>query len=255
MDIHRQTPVLVSGGASGLGAACVRLFRAAEAPVTILDLDGDRGRAFADATGARFEPCDVTDEASVTEAIARAGSVQGPARIVVCCAGIAPAAKTAGSQGAHPMDLFERVIAVNLTGSMRVAAHAAQAMRALPPLDADGCRGAIVLTASVAAWEGQVGQAAYAASKAGVAGLVLPMARDLARDGIRVCGIAPGLFETPMVAGLPEGVQESLAGQVPFPARLGDPMEFARLAAMLVETGYMNGAVVRLDGAIRMGAR
>ncbi|MEL6197617.1 MAG: SDR family NAD(P)-dependent oxidoreductase, partial [Pseudomonadota bacterium] len=147
------------------------------------------------------------------------------------------------------------VIAVNLVGTMRVMAHAAQAMRALAPADADGCRGVIVNTASVAAFEGQMGQTAYAASKGGVAALTLPAARDLARDGIRVAAIAPGIFGTPMLRGLPEEVQDSLAAQVPFPSRLGDPAEFARLALTIVETGYLNASVIRLDGAIRMGAR
>ena len=255
MKIGPDTPALVTGGASGLGQACARLFRECGAPVTILDMDEARGYPAAEGIGARFARCDVTDEASVTDAIAVAAEVNGPARIVVSCAGIAPAAKVAGSRGAHPMDLFERVIAVNLVGTMRVMAHAAQAMRALAPLDADGCRGVIVNTASVAAFEGQMGQAAYAASKGGVAALTLPAARDLHRDGIRVCAIAPGTFRTPMLEGLPEEVQASLAEQVPFPSRLGDPAEFARLAAFIVETGYMNGEVIRLDGAIRMGVR
>ncbi len=254
MQIGETTPALVTGGASGLGEACVRMLRAAGAPVTVLDL-AERGETVAAETGARFARTDVTDEASVNAALAAAGAAHGPARIVVCCAGIAPAAKTAGSKGAHPMDLFERVIAVNLVGTMRVIAHAAEAMRAAPPLDADGARGAIVMTASVAAFEGQMGQAAYAASKGGVAALTLPVARDLHRDGIRVNAIAPGTFGTPMLHGLPQEVQDSLATQVPYPPRLGDPAEFARLAREMIENGYLNGAVVRLDGAIRMGVR
>lgn len=255
MKIGPDTPALVTGGASGLGEACVRAFRDRGAPVTILDMDEARGHEVAAGTGALFCRADVTSDDSVTGAIATAAAAHGTARAVVCCAGIAPAAKTAGSKGAHPMDVFQRVIDVNLVGTMRVIAHAAQAMRGAEPLDADGMRGALVLTASVAAYEGQMGQAAYAASKGGIAGLVLPVARDLARDGIRCTAIAPGIFGTPMLRGLPEEVQESLAAQVPFPVRLGDPAEFAALAAFMVETGYMNGTVVRLDGAIRMGAR
>lgn len=254
MKIGSDTPALVTGGASGLGEACLRALRARGAPVTILDL-AERGEAVAAETGALFQRTDVTDEAQVLAALAAGAAAHGPARIAINCAGIAPAAKTAGSKGAHPMDLFEKVVAINLSGTMRVMAHAAQAMRELPPLTEDGERGAIVNTASVAAFEGQMGQAAYAASKGGVAALTLTAARDLHRDGIRVNAIAPGTFGTPMLHGLPEEVQESLAAQVPFPARLGDPAEFANLACFMVETGYMNGAVVRLDGAIRMGVR
>ena len=252
MKIGPDTPALVTGGASGLGAATARMLRERGAPVTLLDMAAEGG-ATAEEIGARFAETDVTSDAAVTAAIEAATEVYGPPRIVVCCAGIAPAAKTAGSKGAHPMELFQKVIDVNLVGTMRVLAHAAQAMRAADPLDADGARGAAVLTASVAAFEGQMGQAAYAASKGGVASLVLPAARDLARDGIRVNAIAPGIFGTPMLKGLPQEVQDSLAGQVPYPSRLGDPAEFAATARFLIETTYMNGAVLRLDGAIRMG--
>ncbi|MEM6488673.1 MAG: SDR family NAD(P)-dependent oxidoreductase [Pseudomonadota bacterium] len=254
MKIGAETPAVVSGGASGLGEGCVRALRARGAPVAILDRDAARAATVAAETGATAHACDVTDEASVTAALAAAAAAQGPARLAINCAGIAPAMKTAGSKGAHDMALFETVIAVNLVGTMRVMAHAAQAMRTLDPLDADGCRGAIVNTASVAAFEGQMGQVAYAASKGGVAALTLPAARDLARDGIRVAAIAPGIFATPMLRGLPQTVQHSLASQVPFPVRLGDPAEFAALAITIAETGYMNGTVIRLDGAIRMGA-
>ncbi|MEM9144969.1 MAG: SDR family oxidoreductase [Pseudomonadota bacterium] len=255
MKIGADTPAVVSGGASGLGEACVRLLRALRAPVTILDMDEVRGTALATETGGHFARCDVTSDASLADALSAGVARHGVARIAIACAGIAPAARVAGRKGAHPMDLFRKVIDVNLIGTMRLMALSAQAMRAEPPLDDDGCRGVIVNTASVAAFEGQVGQAAYAASKGGVAALTLPAARDLAGDGIRVTAIAPGIFGTPMLIGLPEEVQASLAGQVPFPSRLGDPAEFARLAAFLIETGYMNGSVVRLDGAIRMGAR
>jgi Dehydrogenases with different specificities (related to short-chain alcohol dehydrogenases) len=173
----------------------------------------------------------------------------------VICAGVAPAAKTVGRDGPQDRALFEKVIAINLVGTMRVMSRAAAAMAAAEPLDADGARGAIVNTASVAAYEGQSGQTAYAASKGGVAALTLPAARDLVRSGVRVNAIAPGIFGTPMLRGLPQEVQDSLAAQVPFPPRLGEPEEFAALALFLIETGYMNGQVTRIDGALRMGAK
>jgi NAD(P)-dependent dehydrogenase (short-subunit alcohol dehydrogenase family) len=255
MHIGEKTPAIVTGGASGLGEACARALRARGAPVAILDLQKDLGLAVATGIGARFIEADVTSDDSVTAALTEAAAAHGTARIVINCAGIAPAMKTAGSKGAHDMSIFERVIAINLSGTMRVMALAAQAMREAEPVDEDGCRGVVVNTASVAAYEGQMGQAAYAASKGGVAALTLPAARDLARDGIRVAAIAPGLFGTPMLRGLPQEAQDSLASQVPFPARLGDPREFAELACFIAEAGYINGEVIRLDGAIRMGAR
>lgn len=255
MHIGENIPAIVTGGASGLGEACARALRARGAPVAILDLQKERGEAVAAEIGARFIETDVTSDDSVATALAEAAAAHGTARIVINCAGIAPAMKTAGSKGAHDMGVFERVIAINLIGTMRVMALAAQAMREAEPLDADGCRGVIINTASVAAFEGQMGQAAYASSKGGIAALTLPAARDLARDGIRVAAIAPGIFGTPMLEGLPQEVQDSLARQVPFPVRLGDPREFAELACFIAETGYMNGEVIRLDGAIRMGAR
>ncbi len=255
MKIGADTPALVTGGASGLGAATARQLRAVGAPVALLDLDLAGAEALASEIGATAVQTDVTSDASVDAALATAEASQGAARILVACAGIAPAAKVAGAAGAHPMALFERVIAVNLTGTLRVLAGVADRMRALSAIGSDAERGVAVLTASVAAYEGQIGQAAYAASKGGVAALVLPAARDLARDGIRVAAIAPGLFATPMLAGLPDEVRASLGGQVPFPARLGEPSEFARLAQVIVETPYLNGCVLRLDGAIRMAPR
>ncbi|MEM8596968.1 MAG: SDR family NAD(P)-dependent oxidoreductase, partial [Pseudomonadota bacterium] len=248
MKITEATPAVVTGGASGLGEACVRALRAKGAPVAILDRDIERAKTVAADTGAHAFETDVTEEASVLAALKAAAERHGTARIAISCAGIAPAMKTAGSKGPHDMALFEKVIAINLVGTMRVMAHAAAGMRELAPLDEDGSRGAIVNTASVAAFEGQMGQAAYAASKGGVAALTLPAARDLSRDGIRVSAIAPGIFGTPMLRGLPQEVQDSLATQVPFPSRLGDPAEFAALALFMIETGYMNGEVVRLDG-------
>jgi NAD(P)-dependent dehydrogenase (short-subunit alcohol dehydrogenase family) len=255
MRIDDNTPAIVTGGASGLGEATARALRARGAPVAILDLQKESGEAVAAETGALFIETDVTDDASVKAALDRAAGAHGVARIVVSCAGIAPAMKTAGSKGPHDMGTFEKVVAVNLFGTMRVMSLAAQAMREAEPLDEDGCRGVVINTASVAAFEGQIGQGAYAASKGGVAALTLPAARDLARDGIRVNTIAPGIFATPMLTAMPEEVQNCLAEQVPFPARLGTPEEYAELACYIAGAGYMNGQVIRLDGAIRMGPR
>ncbi len=255
MRIDKTSPAIVTGGASGLGEACARELVLRGAPVALFDLQRERGEALAGEIGARFIKTDVTSDESVAAALGKAAEAHGIARIVINCAGIAPAMKTAGSKGAHDMAVFERVVAINLVGTMRVMALAAQAMREAEPLDGDGCRGVIINTASVAAYEGQIGQAAYASSKGGIAALTLPAARDLARDGIRVVAIAPGTFATPMLKGLPQETQNSLASQVPFPVRLGDPREFAALACFMIETGYMNGEVIRLDGAIRMGVR
>jgi NAD(P)-dependent dehydrogenase (short-subunit alcohol dehydrogenase family) len=255
MKIGANTPAIVTGGASGLGEACARAFRTRGAPVAILDLQKDLGEGVAAEIGALFIETDVTSDASVRAALDKAAAAHGVARVVVSCAGIAPAMRITGSKGPHDMALFEKVVGVNLAGTMRVMAFAAQAMREAAPLDADGCRGVVINTASVAAFEGQIGQAAYAASKGGVAALTLPAARDLARDGIRVNTIAPGIFGTPMLMALPQDVQQSLAEQVPFPQRLGTPEEYAELACYIAEAGYMNGAVIRLDGAIRMGPR
>jgi len=255
MKIGADTPALVTGGASGLGEATARMLAGLGAKVAILDRDAQRGAAVAAEIGGLFAETDVTRDASVSSALAAARAAHGAARIVVNCAGVAPAAKVVGRDGAHDMALFEKVIQINLIGTMRVMALAAAEMAALDPLTSDGQRGVVINTASVAAFEGQMGQAAYASSKGGVAALTLPAARDLARLGVRVLAIAPGLFATPMLRGLPQEVQDSLAAQVPFPVRLGDPAEYAALARFMIETGYMNGEVVRLDGAIRMGAR
>jgi NAD(P)-dependent dehydrogenase (short-subunit alcohol dehydrogenase family) len=255
MRIDGNTPALVTGAASGLGAATARALAAAGAPVAILDQDAERGPAIAREIGGVFVQTDVTSDSSVETAIAEAAERQGVARICVNCAGVAPAAKIVGRNGAHDMKLFERVIGINLTGTMRVMSRAAAAMAEAGPLDSDGARGVIVNTASIAAYEGQTGQTAYAASKGGVAALTLPAARDLAKLGIRVNAIAPGIFGTPMMRGLPEDVQESLAAQAPFPARLGEPEEFARTVLFLVTNAYMNGAVIRIDAAMRMNAK
>ncbi len=255
MQIGADTPALVTGAASGLGEATARMLAGLGAKVTILDRDAARGPLVAREIGGLFVETDVTRDDSVAAAVAAGRAAHGVARIVVNCAGIAPAAKVVGREGAHDMGLFEKVIQINLIGTMRVMALAAAEMAQAAPLTEDGQRGVVVNTASVAAFEGQMGQAAYAASKGGVAALTLPAARDLARSGVRVLAIAPGLFGTPMLRGLPQEVQDSLAAQVPFPVRLGDPAEYAALVRFMVETGYMNGEVVRLDGAIRMGVR
>ena len=247
----QDTAAIITGGASGLGEATARHFRANGASVTLLDRDTARGAAVAEEIGAHFAETDVTDEASVSAAIDAAKTAMGRITCAVNCAGIAPAEKTLGRDGPHTLDGFRRVIDINLVGSFNVARLAAAAIAQNDPAP-DGARGVIINTASIAAFEGQKGQSAYAASKGGVYGLSLPMARDLAREGIRVMAIAPGIFLTPMLQGLPQDVQDSLAQNVTCPKRLGDPSEYARLAAFIVECGYLNGEVIRIDGALRM---
>jgi len=247
---------LVSGGASGLGAACARLLAAAGGNVVLADLNKDNGAALAADLGARarFTLTDVTDEASVQAAVRVAVETFGGLHGSVQCAGIAIAERVLGRTGPHPLASFAKVIAVNLTGTFNVLRLAAEAMTRNPPT-AGGERGVIVNTASVAAFEGQIGQAAYSASKGGVVALTLPAARDLARHGIRVMTIAPGTFDTPLLAGLAEPARQSLAQQVPFPSRLGRPEEFAALVRHIVENEMLNGEVIRLDGALRMGPK
>lgn len=246
-----QTCAIVTGGASGLGEATARHFAQNGASVTILDRDAERGRAIAAEIGGHFVQTDVTDEASVTAAIAYAVEKMGRISACVNCAGIAYGIKTIGRDGAHPLDAYQRTIDINLVGTFNVARLAAIEIAKNEPA-ADGGRGVIINTASIAAFDGQKGQAAYAASKGGVVGMCLPMARDLASSGIRVMTIAPGIFMTPMLAGLPEEVQQQLAADVPNPARLGDPSEYGQLAGFIVEAGYLNGEVIRIDGALRM---
>jgi NAD(P)-dependent dehydrogenase (short-subunit alcohol dehydrogenase family) len=241
---------VVSGGASGLGAATVRRLRTEGAAVTILDRDGAAAAALAAETGAHHAQADVTDDAAVGAGVAAAAAAMGGLNAAVNCAGIATAARLVGREGPHDPGLFRRTIDVNLTGTFSVMRHAAALMAREAPVD--GERGVIVNTASIAAFDGQKGQTAYAASKGGIAGLTLPAARDLAGLGIRVCAIAPGVFRTPMVADLPQDVQTALAADIPFPRRLGDPAEFAALVAFILTCGYLNGAVIRLDGALRM---
>jgi NAD(P)-dependent dehydrogenase (short-subunit alcohol dehydrogenase family) len=248
----RDAAALVTGGASGLGLATARALAAAGARVVIADLPGSRGAEVAAELGLTFVPTDVTVDADVTRAV-EAASELGPLRVAICCAGVATAERAVGREGPLPLERFERVIAINLTGTFAVARLAAAAMAATEPVD--GERGVIVTTASVAAFDGQIGQAAYAASKAGVAGMTLPLAREFAQHLVRVVSIAPGIFETPMMAGLPEAAQESLATQVPHPSRLGRPDEFAALVRHVIDNPYLNGETIRLDGAIRMGPR
>lgn len=246
---------LVTGGGSGLGAACVRMFVAAGAQVVIVDLNRTSAEALVAELGAaaQFVEADVTDEAAIRKAIAEAQN-RAPFAGVVCCAGIAPAARIAGRDGPHDFALFERVIRVNLLGTFNVLRLAADAMTRNVP-GVDGERGVIICTASVAAYDGQIGQSAYAASKGGVVSLTLPAARELAKFGIRVVTIAPGIFATPLVTAMPAEVQQSLAAQIPFPARLGRPEEFAALVRHIVENTMLNGEVIRLDGAVRMAAK
>lgn len=242
---------IVTGGGSGLGAATGRALAAAGAKVALLDLNQEAAAAVADEIGGLALACDVADAASAEAAVARAAEAHGPARILVNCAGIAPAARIVGRNGPASLDAFATVIRVNLIGSFNLMRLVAAGAQALDPL-AGGERGVIVSTASVAAYEGQIGQAAYAASKAGVVGLTLPAAREFAAVGIRVCAIAPGIFETPMLRGLPQEVQDSLGAAVPFPSRLGRPEEYAALVMAIVGNPMLNGEVIRLDGALRM---
>ncbi|WP_170437785.1 3-hydroxyacyl-CoA dehydrogenase [Ruegeria arenilitoris] len=245
------TAAVITGGASGLGEATARYFAENGAQVTILDRDAERGTQVAAEIGGNFAQTDVTDEASVAAAIALAMDKMGKITACVNCAGIAYGIKTVGKDGPHPLDAFQRTIDINLVGTFNVSRLAAVEMAKNAP-ESDGARGVIINTASIAAFDGQKGQAAYAASKGGVVGMTLPMARDLASTGIRVMTIAPGIFMTPMLAGLPEEVQQQLAADVPNPARLGDPREYGRLAGFIVEMGYLNGEVIRIDGALRM---
>jgi NAD(P)-dependent dehydrogenase (short-subunit alcohol dehydrogenase family) len=246
-----STAAVVTGGASGLGEATARYFASQGAKVTILDRDAARGTRVAEEIGGYFAETDVTDEASVTAAITLAAQKMGKITACVNCAGIAIGMKTVGKEGPHLLEAFRRTIDINLVGTFNVSRLAAAEMAKNTPED-DGARGVIINTASIAAFDGQKGQAAYAASKGGVAGMTLPMARDLASLGIRVMAIAPGIFMTPMLAGLPEEVQQQLAADVPNPARLGDPAEYGRLAGFITEMGYLNGEVIRIDGALRM---
>ncbi len=252
MDINGAV-ALVTGGASGLGEACVRRFTDKGMSVTILDRDEARGKALARELGekVRFAQADVSSESDVQAAIETAQEAFGGLNVVVNCAGVAWASRTVGKEGPHPLDLFESVIKINLIGTFNVIRLAAARMSQNTP-NTDGERGVIINTASVAAFDGQIGQAAYSASKGGIVGMTLPIARDLARVGVRVMTIAPGIFETPMAGSMTPEVQASLARQIPFPSRLGKPEEYAQLAQNIIEHPYLNGEVIRLDGAVRM---
>ena len=243
----------VAGGASGLGAATARRLRAEGAEVTIADLNAEKGEALASEIGAAFVACDVTDEGQVEAAIAQAKG-EGDLRISVTCAGVGWAQKVAGKRGPHDLMPFETVVRINLIGTFNVLRYAATAMLANEPDDGGEC-GVCINTASIAAYDGQIGQIAYAASKGGVVGLTLPAARDLASARIRVVTIAPGLFDTPLLAALPQEAREALGASVPHPARLGHVDEYAALAAHVVENPMLNGEVIRLDGALRMPPR
>jgi NAD(P)-dependent dehydrogenase (short-subunit alcohol dehydrogenase family) len=247
---------IITGASSGLGAATAKRFHAAGARVVIADVNAELGQQLASelGQGAVFCKTDVTSEADAQGAVELASKTFGGLRGLVNCAGIGPAERVVGKKGVHRLETFTRVITVNLIGAFNMIRHAAAAMAAAAP-NAAGERGVIVNTASVAAWDGQIGQAAYAASKGGIVSMTLPIARELSSSGIRVCTIAPGIFHTPMLAGLPPEIQDSLAKSVPFPARLGRPEEYAALAQHIVENEMLNGESIRLDGALRMAPR
>ncbi|GAA3791605.1 SDR family NAD(P)-dependent oxidoreductase [Qipengyuania pelagi] len=261
MEISSNTPAVVTGGASGLGEATARAIAAKGAKVAIFDMNEEKGEAVAKDIGGVFCKVNVTSEEDVDAGFAKAREAHGQERILVNCAGIGNAIKTAsrskedGSIKHFPLSAFEFVIQVNLIGTFRCIAKSAAGMLTLDPLSDDGDRGAIVNTASVAGEDGQMGQAAYAASKGGVIGMTLPIARDLMSEGIRVNTILPGIFNTPLMNAAPPQVKEALAASVPFPKRLGNPEEYAQLALTMLECGYFNGEDVRLDGAIRMAPR
>jgi NAD(P)-dependent dehydrogenase (short-subunit alcohol dehydrogenase family) len=242
---------LVAGGASGLGEATARELAVRGARVAIVDLNEERGPGLADEIGGLFTSADVTDGERVGAAVDEAVEAFGGLRLAVSCAGIGLAERIVGKEGPAPLAPFETVVGVNLIGTFNVLRLTAGAMAQNEP-DDEGERGAVVMTASIAAFDGQIGQAAYSASKGGVVGLTLPAARDLARFGIRVCTIAPGLFDTPLLAGLPEEARQALGDQIPFPSRLGRPEEYAQLACQIAENAMLNGEVIRLDGALRM---
>ncbi|WP_298022885.1 SDR family NAD(P)-dependent oxidoreductase [uncultured Parasphingopyxis sp.] len=260
MELNENISAVVTGGASGLGAATARALAAKGVKVAIFDLQAEKGQAMADELGGVFCECNVTDEESVDAAFTKAREAIGQERILVNCAGTGNAIKTAsrskedGSIKHFPLDAFNWIIQINLVGTFRCIAKSAAGMMTLDPLP-DGDRGAIVNTASVAAEDGQIGQAAYSASKGGVVGMTLPIARDLSREAIRVNTILPGIFNTPLLAAAPQNVKDALAASVPYPQRLGEPEEYAGLALTMIENGYFNGEDVRLDGAIRMAPR
>ena len=253
MEIQGKT-FLVTGGGSGLGAATARLLAASGGNVIVADIRRETGEATANEIGAKFVECNVADEESVKNAVATAVTAFSALHGAINCAGIGIAEKTVGKEGPHALASFERVIKINLIGTFNVIRLAAAQMAAQEPT-ASGERGVIINTASIAAFDGQMGQAAYSASKGGIVGMTLPIARDLSKLGIRIMTIAPGLFDTPLLAGLPENVKQVLGASVPFPARLGQPHEYAALAKHILENEMLNGEVIRLDGALRMPPR
>ncbi|MGO9247276.1 MAG: SDR family NAD(P)-dependent oxidoreductase [Solirubrobacteraceae bacterium] len=253
MQIESSSAIVV-GGASGLGESTVRELHARGAVVTIADVNAEKGQALASELGVEFVACDVREEEQVQAAVAQAAGIDGGLRIVACCAGIGWAQKVAGSKGPHPLLPFETVVQINLIGTFNVLRYASAAMIANEPAE-DSERGVMVCTASVAAFDGQVGQIAYAASKGGIVSMTLPAARDLSQYGIRVNTIAPGLFDTPLLAALPEEARAKLGAGVPFPQRLGRPAEYAQLVGQIVENRMLNGETIRLDGALRMPPR
>ena len=252
MDIAGKV-FIVTGGASGLGEGTARMLAANGAKVVIADLQAERGEAVAQELGGVFVKCDVSQEAD-GQAVVAAATGLGKLMGLVNCAGIAPAVKTVGKDGAHPLAAYSKVITVNLIGSFNMIRLAAEAMCRNEP-EPTGERGVLISTASVAAYDGQMGQAAYSASKGGVVGMTLPIARDLARNGIRNMTIAPGIFGTPMMFGMPQAVQDALAASVPFPSRLGTPQDYAKLVKHILDNDMLNGEVIRLDGAIRLAPK
>ena len=250
----KNSVFLITGGASGLGAATARMATQNGGKVVIADLQVEAGETLAKELGGRFAKCDVTSEADGKAAVAAAVQAFGGVQVLVNCAGIGTAERTLGKDGPHNLAHFTRVITINLIGSFNMIRLTADAMAKGGP-NAAGERGVIINTASVAAYDGQIGQAAYSASKGGIVGMTLPIARDLSRNGIRVCTIAPGIFETPMLLGMPKDVQDALGKMVPFPPRLGKPVEYAQLARAIIENEMMNGETIRLDGAIRMAPK
>ncbi|MEM9279495.1 MAG: SDR family NAD(P)-dependent oxidoreductase [Pseudomonadota bacterium] len=256
MELSSSISAVVTGGGSGLGEGTARALAARGVKVAIFDVNEEGGQKVASEIGGVFAKVDVSDANSVAEGLKIARASNGQESICVNCAGIAPAAKTVDREGnAHDAALYAKIIGVNLIGTFNVASQCAAGMCAQDPLNDDGERGVIINTASVAAFDGQIGQIAYGSSKAGVAGMTLPMARDLSRNGVRVMTIAPGIFGTPMVKGMPQEVQDALGAMVPFPSRLGTPEEYAALALSICENAMLNGETVRLDGAIRMAPR
>jgi NAD(P)-dependent dehydrogenase (short-subunit alcohol dehydrogenase family) len=253
MRIENSSAIVV-GGASGLGEATVRALHERGAVVTIADVNADKGQALAGELGLEFVTCDVREESQVEAAVGQAATGEGGLRIAVCCAGTGWAQKLAGSKGPHPLMPFETILQINLIGTFNVLRYAATAMIANEPAE-DNERGVLVTTASIAAYDGQIGQIAYSASKGGVVGMTLPAARDLSQYGVRVNTIAPGLFDTPLLAALPQEAREKLGAGVPFPQRLGQPPEYAQLACHIVENRMLNGETIRLDGALRMPPR